>query len=126
MLDERGTEAAAATVFLVRATSAPPPGTPLVFDHPFVFFIRDVETKATLFVGQYAVPDQLVEAGHPDAVRCGLRLGAFFTVSQPALEAVGRPILGERLHDADGIEKLTLHGGTWRWHGDGIVKHRIE
>jgi serine protease inhibitor len=27
-----------------------------VLDHPFVFFVRDVQTNALLFVGHYANP----------------------------------------------------------------------
>lgn len=57
VLDEKGTEAAAATAFVASVVSEPPPGTPLVFDHPFVFLVRDIATDATLFVGQYVVPD---------------------------------------------------------------------
>jgi serpin B len=55
-LDEEGTEAAAATAFVGTATSIPAPPVPLVFDHPFVFFIRDIETNALLFVGHYVAP----------------------------------------------------------------------
>lgn len=55
-LDEEGTEAAAATAFVGSVTSAPPTPVPLVFDHPFVFFIRDIETNALLFVGHYVAP----------------------------------------------------------------------
>jgi serpin B len=55
-LDEEGTEAAAATAFVGTVTSVPPPPVPLVFDHPFVFFIRDIETNALLFVGHYVTP----------------------------------------------------------------------
>jgi serpin B len=55
-LDEEGTEAAAATAFTGIDTSAPPPPIPVVFDRPFVFFIRDVQTNALLFVGHYANP----------------------------------------------------------------------
>jgi serpin B len=38
------------------AVSAPPPPIPVTFDRPFVFFIRDVQTNALLFVGHYANP----------------------------------------------------------------------
>lgn len=55
-LDEEGTEAAAATAFVAVNTSVPPPPTPVVFDHPFVFFIRDVQSNALLFVGHFAKP----------------------------------------------------------------------
>lgn len=55
-IDEEGTEAAAATAFTGVDTSAPPPPIPVSFDHPFVFFIRDRETNALLFVGHYANP----------------------------------------------------------------------
>ncbi len=55
-IDEEGTVAAAATAFVGGTTSVPPPPIPVIFDHPFVFFIRDVETNALLFVGHYANP----------------------------------------------------------------------
>lgn len=55
-LDEEGTEAAAATAFVISPTSAPPPPIPVTFDHPFVFFIRDVPTNSLLFVGHFANP----------------------------------------------------------------------
>jgi serpin B len=55
-VDEEGTVAAAATALIGRDVSAPPPPVPVTFDHPFVFFIRDVQTDALLFVGHYAEP----------------------------------------------------------------------
>jgi serpin B len=55
-LDEEGTEAAAATAIVAVPESIPPTPVPLVFDHPFVFFIRDIETNALLFVGHYVAP----------------------------------------------------------------------
>lgn len=55
-LDEEGTEAAAATAFVITPASAPPPPIPVTFDHPFVFFIRDVPTNSLLFVGHFANP----------------------------------------------------------------------
>jgi serpin B len=57
ILDEEGTEAAAATAVVMIKQSAPPPGEPLTFDRPFVFYIRDIPTNATLFVGQFVTPD---------------------------------------------------------------------
>ena len=59
LLDEEGTEAAAATAFVATPGSAPPeppPPIPVVFDHPFVFFIRDVPSNSLLFVGHVASP----------------------------------------------------------------------
>lgn len=54
-IDEKGTEAAAATAVIVGDTSAPEPAT-LVADKPFVFFIRDIPTGAILFVGRVVDP----------------------------------------------------------------------
>ncbi len=54
-VDERGTEAAAATAVIVGETSAPPPAT-LVIDRPFVFAIIDKPTGATLFIGRVLAP----------------------------------------------------------------------
>lgn len=55
-IDEEGTIAAAATAFVLTPVSEPPPGLPVTFDHPFVFFVRDIQTNALLFVGHYAAP----------------------------------------------------------------------
>jgi len=58
-IDEGGTEAAAATAVVVVVDITPPPdptGFPVVFDHPFLFFIRDVQTNALLFVGHVDMP----------------------------------------------------------------------
>jgi serpin B len=60
-VNEQGTEAAAATAIIFRATAmrqelpAPPP---IVFraDHPFLFLIRDTKTGAILFLGRVADP----------------------------------------------------------------------
>ena len=54
-VNEAGTEAAAATAVIVGETSVPQPAT-ISFDKPFVFFIRDIETKAVLFVGRVSDP----------------------------------------------------------------------
>jgi len=57
-VDEKGTEAAAATVVGIRAGSAAPPKPPVVFraDHPFIYFIRDTQTGQILFAGRMADP----------------------------------------------------------------------
>lgn len=56
-IDEQGTEAAAATVVLAGVTSAPvDPPVPVVLDRPFLYRIVDVETAATLFIGQITDP----------------------------------------------------------------------
>lgn len=60
-VNEQGTEAAAATSIIMRATAmrvpfpAPPP---IVFraDHPFLFMIRDTKTGAILFLGRVTDP----------------------------------------------------------------------
>jgi serpin B len=58
-VDENGTEAAAATVVIVGATSAAPePEDPieLRIDRPFLFAIRDTETGTILFLGRVLDP----------------------------------------------------------------------
>jgi serpin B len=55
-VDEAGTEAAAATAVVVGTTSVPPPPVEVVFDRPFLFFIRDIETGAVVFLGQVLDP----------------------------------------------------------------------
>jgi serpin B len=54
-VDEKGTEAAAATAVIVGETSAPPAAT-LTIDRPFVFAIIDRPTGATLFIGRVLDP----------------------------------------------------------------------
>ena len=54
-VDEKGTEAAAATA-VAMATSNRPEPQPVVIDRPFIFLIRDIETEAILFVGRVVDP----------------------------------------------------------------------
>jgi serpin B len=54
-VDEKGTEAAAATAVIVGETSAPPAAT-LTIDRPFVFAIIDRPTGAILFIGRVLDP----------------------------------------------------------------------
>jgi serpin B len=55
-VDERGTEAAAATAVLMRLTAAPAQPVEVTVDRPFLFLIRDVQTGAILFVGRVMNP----------------------------------------------------------------------
>ncbi|HOW83442.1 MAG TPA: serpin family protein [Spirochaetota bacterium] len=54
-VDETGTEAAATTV-VVFAETAVEPAVPVTVDKPFLFFIRDMETGAILFMGRVLDP----------------------------------------------------------------------
>ena len=56
-VDERGTEAAAATAIIVGQTSIHlPPPISFIADRPFIFLIRDNTTGAVLFMGKLANP----------------------------------------------------------------------
>jgi len=55
-VDEEGTEAAAATAVIVGLTAAPPSELNVTIDRPFIFVIRDIETKTILFVGRVLDP----------------------------------------------------------------------
>lgn len=56
-VNEEGTEAAAITALVVRATSGPPePRYEFVADHPFVFIIQENNTGEILFIGRLANP----------------------------------------------------------------------
>ena len=57
-VDEKGTEAAAATAVTMCMMAAPNKVRPVVFnaDHPFVFLIRDNETGSILFMGRIMKP----------------------------------------------------------------------
>lgn len=56
IVDEKGTEAAAATGITAVAVSAPAPPVVLKADHPFIFMIKDNKTDAILFLGQVNEP----------------------------------------------------------------------
>ncbi|MBN8580080.1 MAG: serpin family protein [Anaerolineae bacterium] len=55
-VDEKGTEAAAATAVIMEGATAMQPENMLYIDRPFFFFIRDVETGQILFVGRVLNP----------------------------------------------------------------------
>jgi len=56
-VDERGTEAAAATAVIIGTTSMPTDEPiPLVVDRPFIYLIRDRSTGAVLFMGRVLQP----------------------------------------------------------------------
>jgi len=59
-VDEKGTEAAAATAVMMAATGAPVDEEPVVltFDRPFTFWLRDSETGTVVFVGRVNDPSQ--------------------------------------------------------------------
>jgi serpin B len=57
IVDEAGTEAAAATAIVADTTSMPaPPEVEIRADQPFLYVIRDTDTGAVLFVGQVLDP----------------------------------------------------------------------
>ena len=57
-VDEKGTEASAATAVGMDTGGGPSPvkEIELRLDHPFVFFVRDLETGAVLFMGRVVDP----------------------------------------------------------------------
>jgi serpin B len=55
-VDEKGTEAAAATAVVIVETSAPTPDHTVALDRPFLFLIRDRATGVWLFFGQVLDP----------------------------------------------------------------------
>ena len=55
-VNEKGTEAAAATAVIIVDTSVPVADVELDLNRPFLFLIRDVETNAILFLGRLADP----------------------------------------------------------------------
>ncbi len=55
-VDEKGTEAAAATAVVMEVTSAPAEPLTVQVDRPFLFALRDVPTGAILFLGRVGDP----------------------------------------------------------------------
>jgi len=55
-VDEEGTEAAAATAVIMRATAAPLTMVQMKVDRPFLFALRDRDTGAILFLGRVTDP----------------------------------------------------------------------
>lgn len=55
-VDEKGTEAAAATAVIVGETAVPGPDVILTVDHPFVLLIREKTTGTILFLGRVTDP----------------------------------------------------------------------
>lgn len=55
-VDEKGTEAAAATAVVIGTPSVPESS--IVFDRPFLFLIVDQATQSVLFVGRVLDPTQ--------------------------------------------------------------------
>lgn len=55
-VDEKGTEAAAATAVIMEGATAMMPENTLIIDRPFLFFIRDVQSGQILFVGRVLNP----------------------------------------------------------------------
>lgn len=62
IVDETGTEAAAATAVIMVTTGLfPPPTVPFIADRPFIYTIRDTETNTTLFVGRVSDASALLQ-----------------------------------------------------------------
>ena len=55
-VDEKGTEAAAATAVIMKLTAMPAQPVQVDVDRPFIFLIRDIETGAILFMGRVLDP----------------------------------------------------------------------
>jgi len=55
-VDEAGTEAAAATAVIMRATAMPATPLTVTVDRPFIFLIRDIQTGSVIFVGRVINP----------------------------------------------------------------------
>ncbi len=55
-VDEKGTEAAAATAVIMDLASVMTPGATMTVDHPFIFVIRDLPSGQILFIGRVLNP----------------------------------------------------------------------
>ena len=56
LVDETGTEAAAATAVIMKATAMPMKPIQMTVDRPFIFLIRDIKTGSVIFVGRVTNP----------------------------------------------------------------------
>ena len=56
-VNEEGTEAAAATGILMKTASVRIPQKSVIFNRPFLFFIRDHQTGLNLFSGRIMYPE---------------------------------------------------------------------
>jgi len=57
-VDEAGTEAAAATAVIMEGRGVPEEPVEMRVDRPFIFFIRDIQTQAIVFLGRVLDPTQ--------------------------------------------------------------------
>jgi len=55
-VNEKGTEAAAVTMPMLAGSAAPKKSVEFKVDRPFLFLIRDLPTKTTLFMGRVVDP----------------------------------------------------------------------
>lgn len=55
-VNEAGTEAAVATAVILGLTALPPELVAVAVDRPLIFFIRDIPTGITIFVGRVLNP----------------------------------------------------------------------
>jgi serpin B len=58
LVNESGTEAAAATGVIFGFIWVPPPPIDFTINRPFIFFIRDIETDTILFIGRVLNPEE--------------------------------------------------------------------
>jgi serpin B len=57
-VDEKGTEAAAATAVIIALSSAPSAPVEMTVDRPFIYMIRDLKTGTLLFMGRVLSPGE--------------------------------------------------------------------
>jgi serpin B len=55
-VDEKGTEAAAASAVIVGITGMPINQKTMTIDQPFIFLIRDIQTNSIVFLGRVLNP----------------------------------------------------------------------
>ena len=72
-VDEKGTEASAATAVVIAASVAPAQQVTLHVDRPFIFAVRDTNTGAILFLGRVVDPSGLADWRLSSALRAAPR-----------------------------------------------------
>lgn len=119
-VDEKGTEAAAATAVVMMTGAAPgsKPDEPKIMtvDRPFIFLIRDMETGTILFLGRVMLP----ETNDREGANAQITPDVSFPVTKESSEIMGSEVLTGELTVENGYLKVNdfiivwPYGYSWK------------